>query len=209
LKVFPTNGWGYAWIGDPDAGTAKNQPGGWIYNILPFVESANLYAMGKGMPAATKQTLLGQATQVPLPVFHCPTRAAPLLGPANPNLLFYNAPLVTNVAKTDYAINAGDLFFTSMPGPITVAEANSPAYPWPGLQQDTGVAFVHGNVAAKDITDGLSHTYLVGEHYVNPLYYNSWYDLGYDQSALSGMCFDNTRWGCFPPLQDCTEDYFT
>ena len=155
MGVFPTNGWGYAWIGDPDRGTGKNQPGGWIANVLPYVEGANVSALGKGLNPGNKQIALGQATQVVLAVVHCPTRGSPPLGPANPNLMFYNAPLMANVCKTDYAINAGDQFFTCMPGPISPQEANSPAYPWADLQQDTGVGFVHGNVAAKDITDGL------------------------------------------------------
>ena len=207
--VFPTNGWGYAWIGDPDLGTGKKQPGGWIFNVLPFLESANVPALAKGLAAGPKQNALGQATQVSLAMLHCPTRASPSLGPANPNLMFYNAPLMANVCKTDYAVNGGDQFFTSMPGPISAQEASSPAYPWANLQQDTGVGFVHGNIAAKDITDGLSHTYLLGEHFVNSDYYDSWYDLGYDQSALSGMCLDNTRWGVLPPLQDIATNYFT
>ena len=35
---FPSCGWGWAWIGDPDRGFGETQPGGWIYNLLPFVE---------------------------------------------------------------------------------------------------------------------------------------------------------------------------
>ena len=43
---YPSNGWGYSWIGDPDRGTDKAQPGGWIYNILDFVEQQNLRSLG-------------------------------------------------------------------------------------------------------------------------------------------------------------------
>ena len=27
---YPTGGWGFYWIGDPDRGFAEDQPGGWI-----------------------------------------------------------------------------------------------------------------------------------------------------------------------------------
>jgi len=48
----------------------------------------------------------------------------------------------------------------------------------------------------------------LGEKFVNTLYYNSWQDLGYDQSAFSGMCLDTTRWGVSPPLGDCAASWF-
>ena len=36
---FPTGGWGWAWTGDPDRGTDWRQPGGWIYNVLPDINT--------------------------------------------------------------------------------------------------------------------------------------------------------------------------
>ena len=45
---FPTDGWGFAWTGDADRGTDWRQPGGWIYNILPYIEQQTLHDMGAG-----------------------------------------------------------------------------------------------------------------------------------------------------------------
>ncbi len=38
---FPTGGWGWDWVGDADRGSGQDQPGGWIYNTLPFIEQNN------------------------------------------------------------------------------------------------------------------------------------------------------------------------
>jgi prepilin-type N-terminal cleavage/methylation domain-containing protein len=48
-KIFPTGGWSYYWVGDPDRGFDKRQCGGWAYNILPWLEEKQIHDAGKGM----------------------------------------------------------------------------------------------------------------------------------------------------------------
>ena len=45
-KRLPTDGWGFAWTGDADRGNDWRQPGGWIYNILPYIEQQPLHDLG-------------------------------------------------------------------------------------------------------------------------------------------------------------------
>src|SRR5512144_2234645 len=46
---FPTGGWGCGWTGDADRGSDWRQPGGWIYNVLPYIEQQALHDMGAGL----------------------------------------------------------------------------------------------------------------------------------------------------------------
>ena len=72
LRGFlPAGGWSYAWGGDPDRGYDKRQPGGWQYNILPYVELLTLHDLGRG----GNQTGRSQTPVNPVNCFNCP--AAP------------------------------------------------------------------------------------------------------------------------------------
>src|SRR6185436_17064943 len=53
-KTFPTGGWGWSWVGDADRGNGINQPGGWVYNVLPFIEGGSIRNLGKGMGTTEK-----------------------------------------------------------------------------------------------------------------------------------------------------------
>ena len=84
---FPTGGWGWGWVGDPDRGFSKHQPGGWVFNLLPFLEQEALWELAKDgnagppfndapKPHHTQEQLQGanRATKTLLTMFNCPSR---------------------------------------------------------------------------------------------------------------------------------------
>ena len=108
---YPSGGWGNQWIGDPDRGAGKGQPGGWIYSLLPFMDEDILHDVGQGQPQQQKLLLSGgtggQMSKF-LSILHCPSRRRPNGGPCGINPV--NGPLANpgmKVNKTDYAANGG------------------------------------------------------------------------------------------------------
>lgn len=102
-KIFPTGGW-KDYLGDPDGGYGPKQPGGWIYNILSYIEEDNLRQLGRGTTGPQKQQALTTLMQSPVAVFYCPSRRPPGLYPYKGGAL-KNAQPPSPVAKTDYAIS--------------------------------------------------------------------------------------------------------
>jgi prepilin-type processing-associated H-X9-DG protein len=208
---YPSNGWGHLWIGNPDRGTGKEQPGGWVYNLLPFLEQTRLREMGLGLPEDQQHAELTRLVQVPLPVMTCPTRATPSLSPAAPCWPPHNADWVSFIAKNDYAVNCGDFFTDDQVwgGPNTLADGDAGLYPWTDPSKVTGVCFQRSEIRPAMVLDGLSQTYLIGEKYVSRGNYETYSDEGYNQSMYHGSSLDLTRWVFQTPRQDAEEeDYY-
>jgi prepilin-type N-terminal cleavage/methylation domain-containing protein len=214
-KHFPTGGWGWTWTGDPTKGFHRDQPGGWAFNILPFMDELAVYNMGKA--GTNKATLLTQAAMSKVRGFSCPSRRSELATFAfKPNgFTAANSNLVSNtgqnVVRGDFAINAGTARNNQVnAGPTSEAnyndwntQANSPQNPDVLFQPNnadyygSGVSFRRSMVRVKDIPDGTTKTYLVGEKFVAPNLYlegtdesdNEWMFTGYDndiyRTALS------------------------
>lgn len=102
---LPTGGWGGNWVGDPRAGFDRKQPGGWIYNILPYLEQAPLRATGKGEIDFNRRAATSQMLTTALSVLHCPTRRPAKPYPYTGQLKMKNADPPARVGKTDYAVN--------------------------------------------------------------------------------------------------------
>jgi len=208
IKHYPTGGWGWSWVGDPDQGTGVNQPGGWVYNLLPYVEQSQLWALGEGEQDVAKKR--AQATVVlrtTVEVFNCPSRRGSRLFPHS-DAPMTNAEKTPMAAKSDYAVNAGDIDFGGGRGPSSIAEGIKPSYNWNDFSQATGISYLRSKVSINQIADGTSNTYLIGEKYVSTGASDSnsepVTDQGDDQSMYIGYDLDTYRWTelGFTPLRD-------
>jgi prepilin-type N-terminal cleavage/methylation domain-containing protein/prepilin-type processing-associated H-X9-DG protein len=106
---YPTGGWGGMWTGDADLGSGQQQPGGWIYNILPYLELQPLHDMGAGLPPTEKTVAHNQRVATPLTLFACPTRRPLVALPWTRGGPTANFGTPTLVGRTDYAANGGDV----------------------------------------------------------------------------------------------------
>jgi prepilin-type N-terminal cleavage/methylation domain-containing protein/prepilin-type processing-associated H-X9-DG protein len=198
---FPTDGWGWWWMGDPERGAGQSQPGGWIFNILPYAEMMQAYKMQYGLTGTARQTAARNMCEIPMPVFNCPTRRPAQLFIVNPggwagnptpkckNTLM-SSP-ITKSARSDYAGNGGSVYsdpagtydpYTKAVGTYrgtTCSGSYRGPADWseagclgPLPKYSNGVIFAYSKVKPQNISDGTSNTLLGGEKALSPdLYY--------------------------------------
>jgi len=203
-KFLPSGGWGWFWVGDPDRGFGKSQPGGWIYNILPYIEEGALHDKGKdGDPkTATRDQRTGARDVVvsPITIINCPTRRPPQAYRMTTNeggtsgLL--NAITPDVAGRSDYAMNSGYAYVEFGKGPDSYAAADT--YPWESEKPNVkaalnGVSFERSEIGIKRITDGTSKTYLIGEKWISYRNYETGEDPGDNETWCTGFNNDNHR----------------
>jgi prepilin-type processing-associated H-X9-DG protein len=201
-------------VGVPNRGLGPRQPGGWAYQTLPFIEEQALFDLGVGLIGEAEKNAHKLRLQTPLAVHYCPTRRAVSLYPYPPGLqvLPFGLDIVGArgpVARTDYAVNIGDAKKTCCPDqpdqPSSFAVVDNGTYRYPDLADHTGISFAFSKVRAQQITDGTSHTYMLGEKYVNPDMYTTGESKGDDQTLYHGHNSDSmrsTNISFGPPRQD-------
>ena len=217
---LPTGGWGRLWVGDPDRGFGVMQPGGWAFNILPHVEQAAVRDLGAGVTdVALKRDLTALRLQTPQPLFICPSRRGSGLSRyGKPDRLVVTAvPATTHwlpspplVVRGDYAANMGS--GTLPANNYRSGGAPAPAE-WADLMSDAdwqanfgpptdGLIYRRSRTRPRDVIDGMSSTYLLGEKFVDPAAIPRGTSDDDDNALYSGHDRDVVRTGVVPPYQD-------
>ncbi len=193
---LPSGGWGWGWQPEPDLGYGRNQPGGWPYHILDYLEGGNLRNLGSN--AATvqaREAAMLQIISTPIPFFHCPskreTKAYQTCG---------SGRLATNfdscqkpdcvVARSDYRANAGNTNPGDEygPGNVEAAETFDWLYDPDGrrYERQNGITHQRSEIELAQIVDGTTHTLMVGEKSLHPDQYESGCHGADDQTLFVG-----------------------
>jgi prepilin-type N-terminal cleavage/methylation domain-containing protein len=216
LHIFPSGGWSFSNLGDPNRPNGRRQPGAWNFSILPYIEQQALFNLGLGAPEGSAALLAAntQRIETPLPIYNCPTRRKTQFYPVNLSSqvgwpwIYSNAVTVT--ARMDYAACTGDpdmSYYASLDSiwlPFTVGSYSQGDYysnfsnptNWHtinALYNFDGICYRASEVRVSDVTDGLAYTYLLGEKYLNPDEYFTGTNWGDDQCEMLGWDDDNHR----------------
>lgn len=199
-RFFPSGGWGDSWVGSPDLGAGLGQPGGWPYQLLPYLEETARRNAGRGTTGALTKAAAKAMIETAIPGFYCPSRRAALAYPYAHGG-FFNADYPEVCGRSCYAANMGDIpWFRNDIGPVSFADAET--YRWTHSDEEvsrrfgtghTGIVFQRSEIEMRQITDGTSHTYLFGEKNIQPEHYTTGRIGNEDQSMYNGHDQDNLR----------------
>lgn len=221
-KEFPYGGWGHYWIGMPERGVGRKQPGAWIYSLLSYIEENALHDLGAGSSGVEAMAAYSQRAQTPLPLFSCPSRRPCVAWPIADLYAYAKSPRpygsVTAVARTDYSINAGTAHVIGIGGPADLQQGDDPQYWLTNVTTPrfNGISHLRRAASLRSVVDGASKTYLVGEKQVPVASYMDGSAAGDNASLYAGYCSDlyrfagvieNLRVGSPPyaePISDAT-----
>ncbi len=221
-KHFPSGGWGWFWVGEPGRGAGKDQPGGWAFGVLPYVEQGPLFNLGLGLTGSAAVAAGHQRSSTPLALFICPSRRESKQYP-----LVFESPLGTEyrnwpgirlqtAGRTDYGTVGGNQTNSAEfnDGP-TVAEAATPASleaywsppsgrgrNWNQLPRFNGVIYARSQTRLIELRRGTSNTFLIIEKYIPTNLYHTGTDPGDNECMYTGFNNDISRSTFDPPLRD-------
>lgn len=202
LGFFPGGGWGWGWVGFPEQGYGSKQSGGWLYSLLPFMEQASLHDLGSGLTGTARRDAAKMRAESPFEGMTCPSRRGPNRYAFDGFVTYRYCTLpIEFVSKTDYAANAGNIRTPEISeGPAELGDAGfssvQPARFVRTALSDTdmnGIVYYRSQVKMRQVIDGTSKTYMVGEKWLSVEHYETGLDVGDSEPAFTGNNFDTLR----------------
>jgi prepilin-type N-terminal cleavage/methylation domain-containing protein len=207
-RFFPTGGWGYLWVGNPDKGFGRTQPGGWLFSILPNIEQGVIFNLQTGKTGVARADAGKQMISSPVSIMNCPSRRQAITYPVGTSHTHMKQPLIagdsdtqttaeaTVVARGDYAGNGGVRWTASPAGQGGPTRYNDGlTADWSATVRDfTGVIGAGSEIKAAHVRDGLSNTLLLGEKALNRDKYATGTDAGDNENMYMGSNQDVERY---------------
>ncbi len=191
---YPVGGFGTGWwVGDPDAGYGSEQPGGWIYNILDYIEAGTIRGIGSGRSGDEKSRALTQMAGTPIPSMNCPSRRySAAYSYVQGVVSWQNMMEPTIAARACYAGNGG------------LTRSRPPSGERLGLFGETAPGKSDHIFSMRRITDGTSKTMFAGEKHLVVEYYETGEDGGDNQPMYVNFDVDTVRFtgAVYPPVRD-------
>ncbi|MGI9456118.1 MAG: DUF1559 domain-containing protein [Aeoliella sp.] len=232
---LPSGGWDYDWSADPDRGYGESQPGGWPYSILTYIEQQQLRDLGEGTTGNRRdwERASTQLHQTPVTAFICPSRRSASVYKGawisvNEQPWLASLSQTSGVAKSDYAANSGTSRYfdgEQYGNPTSYQQAdtnprwkssddcNDPRDVRGFRRCQSGVIHHRSEIKISRITDGTTHTYLLGEKFMETDNYDGSLDgakrdYGDNQSIFVGFDWDNHRVAFGPISAEDDPDFY-
>ncbi len=192
IGALPSDGWGWDWCGEPDRGFGVLQPGGWLYQCLPFMEQNALYQMSTSKAAAK------QMIATPVSIYNCPSRRTGGPWKGSSTVHNFGGISVTKEARSDYASCSSNTTMDQNGSGVTSLAAGPPTPP----ASFTGVIYQASSISLPNVIGGTSNVFLAGEKYLQRSCYTTGGDGGDNESMYVGSDNDTSRGTGKLPVQD-------
>jgi prepilin-type N-terminal cleavage/methylation domain-containing protein len=141
--------------------TVPATPYSWRAMVLPYHEDTSLHSL-IDFKFHWTNSINENAYNTPLPLYKCPTRGPieRIHGPVWSSLSTNDESLL---AAHYYAIMGGAIGCTTTNGYTVTADCTSTGGQQTGVVATNGMMYPHSKIKPKDVTDGLSKTFMIGE----------------------------------------------
>ena len=127
---FVAGGWAGEWLGDSSRDAAGNQPGGWGFQVLPYIEEIVLWENAKNILATDAESKYRSLCKQMPRVFSCPSRrGSNSILYEGGGVQFYNLTnqqvRIERAGRSDYAANGGSSSLCPRVSVLQLNKANS------------------------------------------------------------------------------------